>query len=138
QEPGEAEPTGYIVMEYVGGRSLDWIRRASDEELAHLFGGAFGIGHVITYGCKILGALEYLHAQGLLYCDMKPDNVIHYGRDIKVIDLGAIRRTDDRTSSLVYTSGYAPPKPERDERGFHLDTDLYTVGKTLETLAARA
>ncbi|MFF8315910.1 tetratricopeptide repeat protein [Streptomyces bobili] len=138
QEPDEAEPTGYIVMEYVGGRSLDWIRRASDEELAHLFGGTFGIGHVITYGCKILGALEYLHAQGLLYCDMKPDNVIHYGRDIKVIDLGAIRRTDDRTSSLVYTSGYAPPKPERDERGFHLDTDLYTVGKTLETLAARA
>lgn len=138
QEPGETEPTGYLVMEYVGGRSLDWIRRAPEEELAHLFGGSFGIGHVITYGCKILGALEYLHARGLLYCDMKPDNVIHYGRDIKVIDLGAIRRTDDRTSSLVYTSGYAPPKPERDERGFHIDTDLYTVGRTLETLAARA
>ncbi|MGJ5832577.1 tetratricopeptide repeat protein [Streptomyces ossamyceticus] len=138
QEPGETEPTGYIVMEYVGGRSLDWIRRASDTELAGLFGGSFGIGHVITYGCKILGALEYLHHQGLLYCDMKPENVIHYGRDIKVIDLGAIRRTDDRSSTLVYTSGYAPPKKERDQRGFHIDTDLFTVGRTLETLAARA
>ncbi|MFF8972781.1 tetratricopeptide repeat protein [Streptomyces sp. NPDC014995] len=138
QAPGDAEPTGYIVMEYVGGRSLAWIRRASDGELAQLFGGSFGIGHVITYGCKILGALEYLHGQGLLYCDMKPDNVIHYGRDIKVIDLGAIRRTDDRSSNLVYTSGYAPPKKERDRRGFHIDTDLFTVGRTLEALAARA
>ncbi|MPY57993.1 protein kinase [Streptomyces spongiae] len=138
QAPGETEPTGYIVMEYVRGRSLDWIRRASDEARAHLFGGSFGIGHVITYGCKILGALEYLHGQGLLYCDMKPENVIHYGRDIKVIDLGAIRRTDDRSSNLVYTSGYAPPKQERDERGFHIDTDLFTVGRTLETLAAGA
>ncbi|WP_200304915.1 tetratricopeptide repeat protein [Streptomyces adelaidensis] len=138
EEPGETEPTGYIVMEYVGGRSLAWIRRAPDQELTQLFGGSFGIGHVITYGCKILGALEYLHGQGLLYCDMKPDNVIHYGNDIKVIDLGAIRRTDDRSSSLVYTSGYAPPKQERDQRGFHIDTDLFTVGRTLETLAARA
>ncbi|UIX30101.1 tetratricopeptide repeat protein [Streptomyces sp. GQFP] len=138
QVPGEKEPTGYIVMEYVGGRSLAWIRHASDEELARLFGGSFEFGHVLTYGCKILGAFEYLHDQGLLYCDMKPDNVIHYGREIKVIDLGAIRRIDDRSSSLVYTPDYAPPKTERDERGFQVDTDLYTVGRTLKTLAVRA
>ncbi|MFD7970751.1 tetratricopeptide repeat protein [Streptomyces clavifer] len=138
QVSGEGEPTGYIVMEYVGGRTLEWIRHASAAELTALFDGSFGIGHVITYGCKILGALEYLHAKGLLYCDMKPENVIHYGRDIKVIDLGAVRRIDDRSSHLVYTSAYAPPKPERDRRGFHIDTDLFTVGRTLETLASRA
>ncbi|MFJ1730422.1 tetratricopeptide repeat protein [Streptomyces sp. NPDC088254] len=137
RSPGEPEPTGYIVMEYVGGRSLDWIRRAGEGELTRLFGGAFSIGHVITYGCKILGALQYLHQQGLLYCDMKPDNVIHYGRDIKVIDLGAIRRADDRSSALVCTVNYAPPKRERDRRGFHVDSDLFTVGRTLATLATR-
>ncbi|MCP9957310.1 tetratricopeptide repeat protein [Streptomyces sudanensis] len=136
--PGDDEPIGYIVMEYVAGRSLAWIRYASDEELTEVFGRPFGIDHVLTYGCKILGALEYLHDQGLLYCDMKPDNVIHYGRDIKVIDLGAIRRVDDHASGLVYTRDYAPPKEERDRRGFHVDTDLYTVGRTLQALAARA
>ncbi|MEU0673844.1 tetratricopeptide repeat protein [Streptomyces sp. NPDC006172] len=135
RSPGEPEPTGYIVMEYVGGRSLEWIRRAGEEERRRLFGGAFDIGHVITYGCKILGALQYLHQQELLYCDMKPDNVIHYGQDIKVIDLGAIRRTDDRTSALVCTAMYAPQKRERDRRGFHVDSDLYTVGSTLAALA---
>ncbi|QCX81400.1 Serine/threonine-protein kinase PknG [Streptomyces sp. YIM 121038] len=139
QAPGDTEPTGYIVMEYVGGRSLAWIRFASDEDLARLFGpGGFEFGHVIAYGCKILGALEYLHDQGLLYCDMKPENVIHYGREIKVIDLGAIRRIDDRSSGLVYTLGYAPPKKERDERGLDVDSDLYAVGRTLKVLAERA
>ncbi|MFE1588777.1 tetratricopeptide repeat protein [Streptomyces sp. NPDC058737] len=137
--PGDDEPTGYIVMEYVGGRSLAWIRFAPEEELARLFGtGGFEFGHVITYGCKILGALEYLHDQGLLYCDMKPENVIHYGREIKVIDLGAVRRIDDRSSGLVHTHGYAPPKRERDRRGLDVDSDLYTVGRTLKVLAERA
>ncbi|MFD3354147.1 tetratricopeptide repeat protein [Streptomyces fradiae] len=136
--PGDDEPTGYIVMEYIAGRSLAWLQYASDEELTAAFGRPFGIDHVITYGCKILGALEYLHDQGLLYCDMKPENVIHYGRDIKVIDLGAIRRVDDRTSGLVYTHAYAPSRSERERRGFHVDTDLFTVGQTLRVLAARA
>ncbi|MBZ6103642.1 tetratricopeptide repeat protein [Streptomyces olivaceus] len=137
--PGDAEPTGYIVMEYVGGRSLAWIRFAPEDELTRLFGpGGLEFGHVITYGCKILGALEYLHDRGLLYCDMKPENVIHYGREIKVIDLGAVRRIDDRSSGLVHTQGYAPPKQERDERGLDTDSDLYTVGRTLKVLAERA
>ncbi|WP_405698429.1 protein kinase [Streptomyces coelicoflavus] len=139
QVPGDAEPTGYIVMEYVGGRSLAWIRFAPEEDLARLFGaGGLEFGHVITYGCKILGALEYLHDRGLLYCDMKPENVIHYGREIKVIDLGAIRRIDDRSSGLVHTHGYSPPKRERDRRGLDVDSDLYTVGRTLKVLAERA
>lgn len=135
---GHAEPADYIVMEYVAGRPLDQLLRTSDEELAELFGEPFALDHVLTYGCKILGALEYLHDQGLLYCDMKPENVIHYGREIKVIDLGAVRRADDRASALVYTPWYAPHKRERDARGFLVDTDLFTVGRTLEALARRA
>uniref|UniRef100_UPI000D1459D5 tetratricopeptide repeat protein n=1 Tax=Streptomyces sp. NRRL F-5123 TaxID=1463856 RepID=UPI000D1459D5 len=135
---GHDEPAGYIVMEYVAGKPLDQLLRMSDDALAELFGEPFALDHVLTYGCKILGALEYLHDQGLLYCDMKPENVIHYGREIKVIDLGAVRRADDRTSALVYTPWYAPNKRERDTRGFHVDTDLFTVGRTLEALARRA
>lgn len=138
QAEGDPRPTDYIVMEYVAGRPLNELLRASDQELERVFGEPFGVDHVLTYGCKILGALEYLHLQGLLYCDMKPENVIHYGREIKVIDLGAVREADDRGSGLVYTPDYAPGKRERDERGFHVDTDLYTVGRTLQALAARA
>ncbi|MFD0395205.1 tetratricopeptide repeat protein [Streptomyces nogalater] len=76
-----------------------------------------------------------MHERGLLYCDMKPANVIHFGRAVKVVDLGAVRAVGDLASAYVYTPGFAPPKDEIDRRGWHVDSDLYTVGTTLQALA---
>ncbi|WEO94491.1 tetratricopeptide repeat protein [Streptomyces sp. FXJ1.172] len=132
QAPGRP-PAGYLVMDYIGGRSLQQLFDADDAE--RIFHGRPRLDHVLTYGCKILGALQYMHERGLLYCDMKPANVIHFGRAVKVIDLGAVRAIGDRTSAYVYTGGFAPPKEEIDRRGWHVDSDLYTVGMTLQALA---
>ncbi|MGJ5752518.1 serine/threonine protein kinase [Streptomyces puniciscabiei] len=126
-------PTGYLVMDYIGGRSLQQLFDAGDVE--RIFHGRPRLDHVLTYGCKILGALQYMHERGLLYCDMKPANVIHFGRAIKVIDLGAVRAIGDRTSAYVCTAAFAPPQEEIDRRGWHIDSDLYTVGMTLQALA---
>ncbi|MFF1405355.1 tetratricopeptide repeat protein [Streptomyces sp. NPDC058294] len=126
-------PTGYLVMDYIGGRSLQQLFDADDAE--RIFHGRPRLDHVLTYGCKILGALQYMHERGLLYCDMKPANVIHFGRAVKVVDLGAVRAIGDRTSAYVHTAGFAPPQEEIDRRGWHVDSDLYTVGMTLQALA---
>lgn len=126
-------PTGYLVMDYIAGRSLQ--RLFDSDDVTRLFMGGPRLDHVLTYGCKILGALQYMHERGLLYCDMKPSNVIHFGREIKVVDLGAVRAIGDRGSGYVYTDVYAPPKTEIDQRGWHVDSDLYTVGVTLQALA---
>ncbi|MFI9246668.1 tetratricopeptide repeat protein [Streptomyces sp. NPDC053086] len=128
--------TGYLVMDYIGGRSLQQLFDADDIE--RIFHGRPRLDHVLTYGCKILGALQYMHERGLLYCDMKPSNVIHFGRAVKVVDLGAVRAIGDRTSAYVYTAGFAPAKEEIDRRGWHVDSDLYTVGMTLQALARGA
>lgn len=125
-------PTGYLVMDYIGGRSLQQLFAADDVE--RIFHGRPRLDHVLTYGCKILGALQYMHERGLLYCDMKPANVIHFGRAIKVIDLGAVRAIGDRTSAYVCTAPFAPPQEEIGRRGWHVDSDLYTVGMTLQAL----
>ncbi|MGV9357755.1 tetratricopeptide repeat protein [Streptomyces misionensis] len=130
---GTEPPTGYLVMDYIGGRSLQQLFDADDIE--RVFHGRPRLDHVLTYGCKILGALEYMHERGLLYCDMKPANVIHFGRAVKVIDLGAVRAIGDRASAYMYTATFAPPKEEIDRRGWHIDSDLYTVGMTLQALA---
>ncbi|WP_225830663.1 serine/threonine-protein kinase [Streptomyces sp. NK08204] len=132
QAPGRP-PTGYLVMDYIGGPSLGQLFGAEDVE--RIFHGRPRLDHVLSYGCKILGALEYLHDRGLLYCDMKPVNVIHFGRAVKIIDLGAVRAIGDRTSTPVYTETHAPPKEEIHSRGWHVDSDLYTVGMTLSSLA---
>ena len=130
------EPTDYIVMEFVGGRSLRQLIDPTEQQ--RMLGGPLQLEHVISYGCRILDALEHLHRRGLLYCDMKPDNVIHHGDRVKVIDLGAVRRADDHASPLVFTPAYAPQGEERTAAGWTVASDLHTVGATLRELAVAA
>ncbi|WP_431930186.1 protein kinase domain-containing protein [Nonomuraea jabiensis] len=114
---------GYIVMEYVGGQSLRQLREA----------GPLPLPQVIAYGLEILRAFGYLHDQGLLYCDLKPDNVLQSQEQLKLIDLGGVRRIDDEDGAIYGTAGYQAP--EIAERGPSVASDLYTVGRTLAVLS---
>ncbi|MGI5166314.1 tetratricopeptide repeat protein [Spirillospora sp. CA-253888] len=123
--------SGYIVMEYVGGESLKDIllqRRKDGGEHA-----ALPLGQVIAYGLEVLRALGYLHGVGLLYCDFKPDNAIQSEEQLKLIDLGGVRRAFDVNSPIFGTPGYQAP--EISERGPSVCSDLYTVGRTLAVLS---
>jgi serine/threonine-protein kinase PknG len=124
------KPRGYIVMEYVGGMSLQKIK-----ELARLDQRPLPVEDVVKYGIQLLDALGYLHARDLIYCDLKPDNVIHQHRRIKLIDLGA---TCERgyTGPVWMTPGYSVSKEERKSRGMQVDMDLYSLGRTLRSLLA--
>jgi serine/threonine-protein kinase PknG len=125
------EMIGYIVMEYVGGKSL------RDLALEHL--GPDGrrvplpLEHVLSYGIEVLNAIGYIHDRGLLFCDFKPDNVIHTEERLKLIDLGAVRRIDDQVSPLWGTPGYQAP--ELAQSGASIGSDIYTVGRTLAVLS---
>ena len=88
---------------------------------------------MLAYGIEILPALGYLHDRGLLFCDFKPDNVIHAEEQLKLIDLGAVRRVDDHVSALWGTPGYQAPELER--QGASIASDIYTVGRTLAVLS---
>ncbi|QYN26085.1 protein kinase [Amycolatopsis sp. DSM 110486] len=122
---------GYIVMEYVGGQSLRQLALQHHRESKRP--EPLPIGQVIAYGLEILPALGYLHSQGLLYCDLKPDNVIQTHEQLKLIDLGAVRRLDDYESPLFFTTGYSAP--ELATQGASISSDLYTVGRTLAVLS---
>ncbi len=123
---------GYIVMEYVGGRSLKQILK--DRMDAN--GGKYDplpADQAIAYIIEILPAFSYLHSQGLIYCDFKPDNVIQAGDSITLIDLGGVRRVDDDQSAIYGTVGYQAP--EVAEVGPSVAGDIFTVGRTLAVLA---
>lgn len=132
-DPRTAEPIDYIVMEYVGGLSLaeihDRARRQAGRQDEWL-----RVEHVIAYGQEILAALDYLHGEGMLYCDMKPANVIHGGNRIKVIDLGAVRRIGVDRGPTAWTEGYQVGKDEIHRYGLTVRSDVHTVGKTLQDL----
>ncbi|WP_420535446.1 tetratricopeptide repeat protein [Actinomadura viridis] len=124
---GDAE---YIVMEYVGGDSLrDILLRRRREGGAD----ALPVGQAIAYGLEVLQAFGYLHAQGLVYCDFKPDNVIQSEEQLRLIDLGGVRRLDDQDGAIYGTVGYQAP--EIADVGPSIGSDLYTVGRALAVLS---
>jgi serine/threonine-protein kinase PknG len=125
------ENAGYTVMEYVGGRSLKQLlkdRMAANNGVYD----PFPVDQAIAYVVEILPAFSYLHSQGLLYCDFKPDNLIQSGHAIKLIDLGGVRRANDDQSPIYGTVGFQAP--EVAEVGPSVASDIYTIGRTLAVL----
>ncbi|MEU0274868.1 tetratricopeptide repeat protein [Streptomyces sp. NPDC006307] len=121
---------GYIVMEYVGGKSLKDIaneRRGLDGRRDPL-----PVEQACAYGIEALEALGHLHSRNLLYCDFKVDNAIQTEDQLKLIDMGAVRRMDDDESAIYGTVGYQAP--EVAEVGPSVASDLYTVARTLAVL----
>ncbi|KUO13836.1 serine/threonine-protein kinase [Streptomyces sp. DSM 15324] len=121
---------GYIVMEYVGGKSLKEIantRRTADGKRDPL-----PVEQACAYGIEALEALGHLHSRNLLYCDFKVDNAIQTEDQLKLIDMGAVRRMDDEESAIYGTVGYQAP--EVADVGPSVASDLYTVGRTLAVL----
>ncbi len=116
---------GYIVMEYVHGKTLDEIMEAQGKPLEP--------ADAIRYILGILPAFSYLAKLGLVYCDFKPQNVMiellkDNSRIVKLIDLGTVIKHAPNPGDVYGTHGfYAPeavkkPSPE---------TDLYSICRTL-------
>ena len=113
---------GYIVMEYVGGKTLKAIRQER---------GPLPPEEAIAYIYAVLPAFAYLERMGLVYCDFKPDNFMLEEDDVKLIDMGGVRRIDDLDGDIYGTKGYTAPEADQ---GPSFVSDLYTVGRTLAVL----
>ncbi|MGB8391789.1 serine/threonine-protein kinase PknG [Mycobacterium sp.] len=117
------DPVGYIVMEYIGGQSLKGPKQGKDEKLP--------VAEAIAYLLEILPALSYLHSIGLVYNDLKPENIMLTEEQLKLIDLGAVSRINS-FGYLYGTPGFQAPEIVR--TGPTIATDIYTVGRTLAAL----
>ena len=118
------DPVGYIVMEYIGGQSLKLgLKDGKAEKLP--------VKEAIAYLLEILPALSYLHSIGLVYNDLKPENIMLTEEQLKLIDLGAVSRINS-FGYLYGTPGFQAPEIVR--TGPTIATDIYTVGRTLAAL----
>lgn len=116
--------TGFIVMEYVGGPSLRKQRRSYPD-------GVMPCDLAIGYILELLPALDYLHSRGVVYSDLKPDNVLLSEDHVTLIDVGAV------TGIGAYGHIYGTPgfqAPEIATTGPTIASDIYTVGRTLASL----
>jgi len=120
---------GYIVMEYVGGQSLKQLVLEKRKG-----GGSLPLAEALCYAIDVLPALGYLHGQGLVYNDFKPDNVILSEDRVRLIDMGAVHRLGADVDSYFSTAGYQAPEISPEGTGPSPAADLYTVARTLAVL----
>ena len=126
----EGEP--FLAMEFVYGTSL---RQTLDEKPVLPVGDAVGIM------LQVLGALEIMHAQGVIHQDIKPANIMLTPQhQVKVGDFGVSRFTNTETTSTFVTAGTPAYMSPEQCRGEPVDgrSDLFAAGTTLfEMLAGR-
>ncbi|MGC0422819.1 tetratricopeptide repeat protein [Embleya sp. AB8] len=131
-DPLTGQDETYLVMEYVGGLSLmDRLKSLRESDAK----AVLPVEQVLAYAIDILPAFGYLHQQNLVYCDFKPDNVIQTEDQLKLIDLGAV--TDQaRPGRFTYgTVGYQAPEIETVRAEPSVESDLFTVGRTMAVLS---
>ncbi|MFL7791151.1 MAG: SUMF1/EgtB/PvdO family nonheme iron enzyme [Anaerolineae bacterium] len=120
----------YLVTKFVEGESLD--DRIACE-------GAQPEDQVLAWADQLLEALDYCHGQGVIHCDIKPQNVIicSDGR-VVLVDFGLVRLwdpADPHTRTAMHGLGtpeYAPPEQYGIQAGYtDPRSDLYSLGATL-------
>lgn len=82
----------------------------------------------------ILLGLHYLHANRIVHCDIKCDNILITGDALKIGDLGCARRADDDSRSVCGTPVFMAPEVARgEEQGFA--ADVWALGCTIIEMA---
>ncbi len=114
-----------LVMSYVPGPTLAQIIEKN---------GKLDPDHVAWIAERILNALKYLHYQGVVHGDLKPQNIIVQPKQhmAVLVDFGLAMKNSTKSSrSRGYTEYFAPP--EQQARGVPLlpETDLYSLGTTM-------
>lgn len=102
QTPGKL----YFVMDYINGGELFFHLQKVKK---------FPEDHVRFYGAEIVAALEYLHSAGVIYRDLKPENLLLTNEGHLVMtDFGlskeGLHDPDDRTATFCGTPEYLAPE----------------------------
>ncbi len=135
---GETGGEAWLAMELLEGEALS----------ARLARGALPVSEAVPLELGVLGALQALHARGLVHRDLKPSNVFLTPSGVKLLDFGLARPVAGagegatateltQAGALVGTPQYMAPEQLR---GQPLDgrSDVFAAGALLfEMLAGR-
>lgn len=120
----------YLVQEFIDGHSLE-------EELPQ--GKQVPEAEVINMLKELLTVLEFVHNNGVIHRDIKPNNIIrrHSDQKLVLIDFGAVKQISTqvlnsegstRFTVAIGTQGYAPS--EQCSGRPRQNSDIYALGMT--------
>ena len=115
-----------LVMEYIYGRTLDkyLAENPSNKDRNRIFE-------------ELLSAVGYLHKQGIIHNDIKPENILitHADNSLKLIDFGlADSDAEYALRTLGCTPRYASPELQAQSRETDARSDIYSVGVLMREL----
>ena len=121
----------YLVQDYIDGRTLD--------DLAEInVNNKWTESKVREFLIEILEILAYVHSQGSIHRDIKPDNMMRRSANGKLvlIDFGAVREVRQTPSNLaigvasgtviIGTNGYMPAEQAQGKPCYA--SDVYAIG----------
>jgi len=127
-DAGEVDGRAFVAMPFVDGESLDAVVRRD---------GPLGPARVARLAEEIGGALDALHAAGLIHRDVKPANVLvmRDGGSSALTDFGLAKgavgyETVTAAGAVVGTLDYVAPERIRGERATP-SSDVYALACTL-------
>jgi serine/threonine-protein kinase len=127
---GEQDGTPFLVMEYIGGRTLE---SALDS------GERFPQPRICELGEQLADALHYAHESGVIHRDIKPANILLTGKPerAKIADFGVAKLISVQmtaTGRLLGTPSFMAPEQFT---GAPIDgrSDLFSLGVILYWMA---
>ena len=121
-DAGIGEDSGYIVMEYVPGGTME--RFCTPETL-------LPVEQALEIAFKCARALAFAHTRGVTHRDIKPGNILYATEptDVRISDFGLAINLGSETTQVtgVGSPAYMSPEQIRDEVVDHR-TDVYSLG----------
>jgi len=111
----------YLVFDYVPGGELFRLLRTQ---------GQFPLPTTRFYAAEVIAALAFLHEHGVVYRDLKPENMLLTGEGhIKITDFGFAKslRLNEKTFTLCGTPEYLAPEVIQ-QKGHSFACDWWGVG----------
>lgn len=118
--------TGYVISEYVEGRTLKEILDS---------GKTYAAKDAQIFIKQILQGLVEVHKMNIIHCDICPENImVTNSGKIKLMDFGATRyvtTANSKSLSIILKRGYAPEEQYRSRGVRGPWTDVYALGAVM-------
>ena len=120
---GEDNGMYYIVMEYIGGKTLKQLIKKR---------GALTLSECIDIMLQLTDGVNVAHSSYIIHRDLKPQNImIQDNGEIKITDFGiamALNNTQlTQTNSVMGSVHYLPPE-QASGKGATVKSDIYSMG----------